>query len=102
MEPKLRTSRTLLSAAFSFLEWLRPGGIRRLVSPKLETPRARTHLFVLPLTVIVYSMLVSTLFEAGHQRYRTPTDLLIFFVTVLGVGFLTDIRSSLKERRNGP
>jgi hypothetical protein len=91
----------LLSVALLFLRWLMPVAIRRAVFPRIEAARDLLPSMILPLTIVVYAMLVSTLFEAGHQRYRTPTDLLVFFITVLGVCSLIDFRSSLRKRRNG-
>ena len=90
----------LLSVALLFARWFLPGEIRRSTFPKLETASSRLPLFVFPLTIIVYAMLVSTLFEAGHQRYRTPTDLLIFFFTILGIHFLMDVRSFPRDKWN--
>jgi hypothetical protein len=46
-------------------------------------------------------MLASTMIEAGHQRYRTPTDLLIFFFMVLGVYFLRGAWSVLRNKHVG-
>lgn len=57
-------------------------------------PRFRTDLdqhrelvlgILFTFTIIFYSMLVSTLVETGDPRYRSPTDLLIWFSTLLGI-----------------
>ena len=43
-------------------------------------------------TIIFYSMLVSTLVETGIPRYRTPTELLIWFSTLLGITLCQRLR----------
>jgi len=52
---------------------------------------------VIPFSIILYTMIVSTMFEAGHQRYRTTTDLLIFFFVVSGIHFLNEARSAVRN-----
>jgi hypothetical protein len=49
-------------------------------------------LFLLPLAIITYTSLTSTMFEVGNPRYRTPTDLLIFYTLVLGIHFFAQVR----------
>jgi hypothetical protein len=90
-----------LLAALLLIRWLLPREIRGKVYQVFGDFNRPLQYFVIPLTVIVYTMLVSALFEAGHQRYRTPTDLLIFLFTVLGIHFVMDIRSSLRRKHDG-
>ncbi len=56
---------------------------------------------IVPVSIILYTMLVSTMFEAGHQRYRTPTDLLIFFFVVSGIHFLIGISPAVRNMLDG-
>lgn len=51
--------------------------------------------FIIALTVIFYTMLISTIFEVGNPRYRTPTDLFIYFVITLGFHFSFQIRKHI-------
>lgn len=51
--------------------------------------------YTLSLAAVLYSLAVSTMFEAGSQRYRTSTDLLILLLTVGGIWTLrVGIRSN--------
>jgi hypothetical protein len=52
--------------------------------------------FLLPLTIIFYTALVSSMVEVGNPRYRIPTDLLIFFVIITGAHFTVRFRAALK------
>lgn len=67
------------------------GGIRRKVLH--EWGDTAFPYLAIPLVVIVYTMLVSIMFEAGHQRYRAPTDLLIFFFTAFGIHLLVHLEA---------
>jgi len=86
-----------LLACFILLRWLLPDEVRRKMFPALGNIGIMLPSFAIPFTIIVYSMLVSTMFEAGHQRYRTPTDLLIFFFLILGIHFSRGVRSASKK-----
>lgn len=37
------------------------------------------------LTIVLYTMVISTVCEIGSPRYRTPTDLLILFSIAVGI-----------------
>jgi hypothetical protein len=77
--------------------WYLNVGAGKIRLPKSERAVALLPAFIIPLAIIIYTMLVSTLFEAGHQRYRIPTDLLIYFFTVLGIHFLIELRTAASE-----
>jgi hypothetical protein len=49
--------------------------------------------FFTSITVIAYSMLITVAFEVGNPRHRTPTDILIFFSTTIGLYFLSKKRN---------
>ncbi|NIR53131.1 hypothetical protein GWO43_31210 [candidate division KSB1 bacterium] len=51
--------------------------------------------FLVAVTIIVYTMLVSVGVEVGNPRHRAPTDLLISFTIVLGIHFWIQMRKSL-------
>lgn len=77
--------------------WVFPIEIKRLIS-NLIMPFS--HLFApffISILIIVYTMLISTMAEVGNPRYRTPTDLLMFFALTLGTYFLSQIRSKSKS-----
>jgi len=54
--------------------------------------------FLIPISIIVYTMLVSIAVDVGNPRHRTPTDLFIFFTIALGIHFLINLRENLNER----
>jgi hypothetical protein len=88
-----------LLASFGLLMWLLPTGLRRQVLPPDASSGGLPALFLLPLAIILYTSLTSTLFEVGNPRYRTPTDLLMFFTLVLGIHFFVQVR---KRATPGP
>lgn len=70
------------------------------VVPRPEDAGIPIPALAIPLAVILYTLLVSTLFEGGHQRYRAPTDLLIYFLLIIGVRFLGRLRSAASNSDN--
>ena len=45
----------------------------------------------IPITIVLYTMIVSTMVEVGSPRYKIPVDLFIFFTVVLCVHVWTKI-----------
>ena len=88
----------VLFAGLVLLRWFLPDEARKKIFPKHENFEGLMPVFIIPLSIIIYAMLVSTMFEAGHQRYRTPTELLVFLLTVLGVRFLIDVRFAASKK----
>jgi len=78
---------------------LLPPGLRESVLPAEAGPGGLCALFLLPLAIIFYTALTSTMFEVGNPRYRTPTDLLILFVLVLGIHLFAQVRKRAKSGR---
>jgi len=71
--------------------------LRAWVGAGMQVPQQRAVTgAVLALVAIFYTMLVSCVVEIGTPRYRGPTDLLILFVTVLGV----ELWSQWRRRAN--
>ena len=76
-----------LAAAIAVL-LARVGWMRRWIAEGLEPAGlAAIAGAVFALATIFYTMIVSCAVEIGTPRYRGPTDLLILFVTVLGLSF---------------
>ena len=86
-----------LLANLILVKWFLPYEIRRRVFPKDEGVAVMLPSFIISISIIIYTMLVSTMFEAGHQRYRTPTDLLIFYIVILGIHYLIRVWSASKK-----
>jgi hypothetical protein len=82
-----------LLLGFGLLMWLLPTGQRKRVLPADARLGGVAALFLLPLAIIIYTSLTSTMFEVGNPRYRTPTDLLILFTLVLGIHFFAQVRT---------
>jgi hypothetical protein len=82
-----------LLMGFGLLMWLLPAGLRKRVLPAGARSGGFAALFLLPLAIITYTSLTSTIFEVGNPRYRTPTDLLIFVTLVLGIHFFAQVRT---------
>jgi len=77
--------------------WFFPIELKRLIS-NLITPFSRLFApFFISILIIIYTVLISTMVEVGNPRYRTPTDLLIFFALTLGAYFLSQIHSQSKS-----
>jgi 4-amino-4-deoxy-L-arabinose transferase-like glycosyltransferase len=57
--------------------------VRKNMIRLIENGRLRFITAALALAIIIYSAVVSSAFQVGTQRYRTPTDLLIFFVMIV-------------------
>ena len=53
--------------------------------------------FLIPISIIVYTMLLSIAVDVGNPRHRTPTDLFIFFTIALGIHFLINLRKNLNK-----
>ena len=84
---------------FSLLAIIRrlPVEIKNRILNLIEPFRHLLLLFFISISIIVYNMLVSTMVEVGAPRYRTPTDLLMFFALALGGYFVTRIGSRSKS-----
>ena len=54
--------------------------------------------FLIPISIIVYTMLVSIAVDVGNPRHRMTTELLIFFVVALGIHFWINLRKNLNEK----
>jgi len=78
---------------FSFLVIIRglPIEIRDRVRRLVEPFRQLFLPFIVSISIIVYTMLISTMVEAGSPRYRTPTDLLMFFAVAMGLYIVTQV-----------
>jgi hypothetical protein len=74
-----------------------PVEIRNRISDLIEPCRHLFLPFFISISIIVYTMLVSTMVEAGLPRYRTPADLLMFFALVIGLYFATQAGSRSKS-----
>lgn len=81
-----------LLVSFGLFMWLLPIGLRKQVLPADVSSGGLPALFLLPIAIILYTSLTSTMFEVGNPRYRTPTDLLMFFTLVLGIHFFALVR----------
>lgn len=84
---------------FSLLAIVRrlPLEIRSRVS-HLTAPFRHLFLpFFISISIIVYTMLISTMVEVGSPRYRTPTDVLMFFALAIGVYFVAQVGSQSKS-----
>ena len=51
--------------------------------------------FLIPISIIVYTMLLSIAVDVGNPRHRAPTDLFIFFTIAFGIHFLINLRKNL-------
>lgn len=86
-------------AGLGVMRWLLPRETRSKFFPRIKGSDILLPSLVIPFSVVIYTMLVSTMFDGGHQRYRTPTDLLILFLTVLGIHFLMSLRAAINRQR---
>jgi hypothetical protein len=69
-----------------------PAEIRNRISDLVEPFRHLFLPFLISISIVVYATLVSTMVEAGLPRYRTPTDLLMFFALTTGMYFVAQVR----------
>ncbi len=51
--------------------------------------------FLIPISIIVYTMLLSIAVDVGNPRHRASTDLFIFFTIALGIHFWINLRKNL-------
>ena len=51
--------------------------------------------FLIPISIIVYTMLLSIAVDVGNPRHRAPTDLFIFFTIALGIHCWINLRKNL-------
>jgi hypothetical protein len=74
-----------------------PVEIKNRISNLIEPFRHLLLPFFISVSIIIYTMLISTMVEAGMPRYRTPTDLLMFFASAIGLYFVTQFGSQSKS-----
>ena len=87
----------LISSFVLIIRWF-PLEMKNRISVFLEPCRHLLLPFFISISIIAYTMAISTMVEAGSPRYRTPTDLLMFFALAIGVHFVTQVGS--RSRRN--
>ncbi len=73
------------------LIWRLPGKIKHQIANLIAPFHHLWFPFFISISIIVYTMLVSTMIENGDTRFRTPTDLLMFFALTIGVYFFTQL-----------
>lgn len=73
--------------------WLFPVEIKEKIITLTQSSHHLLLPFFISISIIIYTMLISTMIEVGNPRYRSPTDLLIFFSLIIGVNFFTRISS---------
>jgi hypothetical protein len=88
---------SVLIFSFLVLMWRLPIEIKHRISKLTEPYRHLFLPFFISISIIIYTMFVSTMVEAGFQRYRTPTDLLMFYALTIGVYFFTQAGSRSKS-----
>ncbi len=74
-----------------------PSHLKKVLLTGSAPPDILIALILIPNSIIFYTMIISTMFEVGNPRYRTPSDLLIYFVTVLGIQILARYRENIKK-----
>ncbi len=83
-----------LLLGFALLMRFLPLELRKKLIPTFAANNSLFPLaFLLPLLIVVYTMLISTLMEVGNPRYRTPTDLFVFCFLILGVHFIIQFKN---------
>lgn len=86
----------LIFSLLAIMRWL-PVEIRNRVFFLIEPSRHLLPPFLISISIIVYAMLISTMVEAGSPRYRTPTDVLMFFASAIGACFVAQVGSRSKS-----
>ncbi len=86
----------LILAAYRIMLWALPQRAGDRLRADLSGHYLHLAAFLLPLSFIVYTMLISTVFEMGNPRYRLPTELMIFFTAVSGMKLWQRLRGELK------
>jgi hypothetical protein len=74
-----------------------PLEMKNLVSDLVEPFRHLLPPFFVSISIIAYTMAISTMVEAGSPRYRTPTDLLMFLALAIGLYSITRFGSRSKS-----
>lgn len=88
---------TILIFSLLILIWQFPKKIKSQISNHIMTFSHLFLPFIISISIIVYTMLISTMVEVGNPRYRTPTDLLIFFTLTIGLYFIRQLGSQSKS-----
>jgi hypothetical protein len=88
---------TLLIFSLFVFTWRFPIEIKSQISNLIKPFHHLFLPFFIAISIIIYTMLISTMIEVGNPRYRTPTDLLIFFALTIGVYFITQLGSQSKS-----
>lgn len=58
--------------------------------------KKQSFVYMLAASIVIYSALISSMFETGDPRYRVPTDGLIILMSFLGIYLLQRIASHTK------
>lgn len=87
---------SLIFVCFAVPMLFSPAIVRKNAISLIAYGRLRFMTTALALSIILCSAVVSTAFQVGTQRYRAPTDLLIFFVTVVMLDSLMRVRKDLE------
>lgn len=88
---------TILIFSLLAFTWRFPVEIKDLISNLIKPFRHLFPPFFIAISIIIYTMLISTMIEVGNPRYRTPTDLLMFFALTIGVYFIAQLGSQSKS-----
>jgi hypothetical protein len=76
----------LIGVATYMMSCRRPVGQNdKLLIDTLEQISYQSVWYSLSALVIIYTVLISCLFDVGVPRYRVPTDILIIFMSFLGL-----------------
>jgi len=85
---------TLLFSIFIIIQNL-PVKLRKRLQPEIEQPEIVILAFLIPLTIVLYTMFISSMVDVGNPRHRTPSDLFVFFIIILGFQLLYKFRSQI-------
>lgn len=80
---------TILIFGLLITIWRVPIEIKKSIVNLLDPFSPLLIPFIISLSIIFYTMIISTMIEVGNPRYRTPTDLLMFFALSIGLYFFT-------------
>ncbi len=86
-----------ITFGIAFILWRFPFEARDSLYRLIKPYRGWLLPFLISVSIIFYTMLISTMMDVGNPRFRTSTDLLMFLVIVVGAYVLNQLSSSPKS-----